>query len=349
VRLENITVVNSPLWNIRLADCDRVFIRGVHIYSDLEKGVNADGIDVVSSSNVVISDCVIVTGDDAIVLKTIGRDGKAKPVENVTVTNCVLTSSSTALMIGTETEADIRHIVFSNSVIRNSNKGFGINVQDGATVSDIIFSNITMDLSRRHWNWWGSAETFKFVLKKRTPSSKLGVIRDIVIDDVISHARGTSTITGHPDRPIENITISNLQMFMDAENTADKRASDAIRMQAVDGGKLRNVSVNWAEDKVEPKWASAAVFRNVHGLELDNFTGRQGIKSSAAPALLFENVTAAVVRDSRATAGCGTFLAVRGSASKNIRLRNNDLEEASKPIEFENETLRKVVEMDAAK
>ncbi len=117
----------------------------------------------------------------------------------------------------------------------------------------------------------------------------------------------------------------------------------------MDGGKLRNVSVNWAEDKVEPKWASAAVFRNVHGLELDNFTGRQGIKSSAAPALLFENVTAAVVRDSRAAAGCGTFLAVRGSASKNIRLRNNDLEEASRPIEFENETLRKVVEVGAAR
>src|SRR4029434_6990313 len=105
---------------------------------------------------------------------------------NITVTNCILTSSSTPMVIGTETEADIRHVVFSNSVIRDSNRAFGINVQDGATVSDIRFSNITMDSRRRHWNWWGSAETFKFILKKRTPTSKLGVIRDVVINNVIT-------------------------------------------------------------------------------------------------------------------------------------------------------------------
>ena len=133
VHLRDISIVHSPLWNVRLNDCDRVTVHGVYIYSDLEKGVNADGIDIVSSRNVTISDSIIETADDAIVLKAIARDGQpARPVENVTVTNCVLTSSSTALMIGTETQADIRHVLFNNCVIRNSNKGFGINVQDGA-------------------------------------------------------------------------------------------------------------------------------------------------------------------------------------------------------------------------
>ena len=154
VQLRDVSIINAPLWTVRLNDCDRVSIRGVYIYSDLEKGVNADGIDICSSKNVVISDCIITTADDAIVLKAIARNGKkANPVENVTVTNCVLTSSSTPLMIGTETEADIRHVIFSNCVIRNSNKGFGINVQDGATVSDIIFSNLSIETNRRHWNW----------------------------------------------------------------------------------------------------------------------------------------------------------------------------------------------------
>jgi hypothetical protein len=139
------------------------------------------------------------------------------------------------MMIGTETYADVRHVIFSNSVIRNSNKAFGINVQDGGTVSDVIFSNITVDTSRRVWNWWGSAETFKFVLKKRTPQSKLGAIRDIVVDNVISHARGTSTITGHAEAPLENITISNVQIFMQEENTPDKRATDAIIADGVNG------------------------------------------------------------------------------------------------------------------
>jgi len=343
VRLEGITVVNSPLWNVRLNNCDRVFIRGVYIYSDLEKGVNADGIDVVSSRNVLISDSVIVTADDAIVLKTIARNGRVEPVENVVVTNCVLSSSSTPLMIGTETEADIRHVVFSNSVIRNSNKGFGINVQDGAVVSDVIFSNLTVELNRRHWNWWGSAEVFKFILKKRRPDSRLGAIRDIVVDNVIAHARGTSTIIGHPDRPLENIRISNLQIFMRPEDAVDKRATDAIRVERVRGLEMRHVRVQWETEGAEPKWASAAVFRNVRDLVVDGFRGRQGLLVSPFPALLLEDVSDALIRESKAEPGCGTFLRVAGSGSANIRMRNNDLEQARLAVAFESENLRKAI------
>ncbi|HOK46432.1 MAG TPA: hypothetical protein PLK67_10895, partial [Bryobacteraceae bacterium] len=155
----------------------------------------------------------------------------------------------------------------------------------------------------------------------------------------------TSTITGHPERRIEGVTISNVQMFMLEENYKDKRARDAIRVEGVDGLRLRNVSVKWAEDKTEPKWAGAAVFRDVTGLELDNFTGRQGLKGGTAPALTFENVKDAVVRNSRADEGCGVFLLVRGNAS-GIRLRNNDLDNARKPVEFESPALQKTVLME---
>lgn len=344
VRLENITIVNSPLWNVRLNDCDRVFVRGVRIYSDLEKGVNADGIDIVSSSNVLISDSIIVTGDDAIAMKTISRDGaKAKPVENVTVTNCILTSSSSAVTIGTETAADVRHVVVTNSVIRNSNRGLSINVMDGATVSDVLFSNITMDTGRRHWNWWGSAETFRLTLRKRKPDSKLGVIRDVTIDNVTSHARGTSTIVGHAERSIQNITVTDLRLFMEPENAVDKRATDAIRVENVSGVKMRDVTVKWSTDNVEPKWASAAVFKNVSDLELANFTGRQGIASSSAPVIVLDDVAGAAIHGARADADSGTFLEVRGSTTKNIKLRDNDLEAARKPVAFESDALRKTV------
>src|SRR5690606_13203892 len=262
--LSGVTIINSPLWTVRINDCDRVFIRGVYIYSDLEKGVNADGIDICSSKNVTISDSVIVTADDAIVLKAISRRNRpANPVENVTVSNCVLSSSSTALVIGTETEADIRHVLFTNCAIRDSNKGFGINVQDGATVSNVVFSNLTVETNRRHWNWWGSAELFKFVLKKRRDDSRLGKIRDIVVDNVVGYVRGTSTMTGHADQPLENIRLSNIQIFMNPENAKDKRASDALSIQGVKGLMIRDMAVRWSEDKTEEGWKSALVLRNV--------------------------------------------------------------------------------------
>ncbi len=292
VLLQDIAILHSPLWSVRLNDCDRVHVRGVRIYSDLEKGVNADGIDIVSSRNVTISDSIIETADDAIVLKTIARDGQpARPTENVTVTNCILTSSSTALMIGTETEADIRHVLFNNCVIRNSNKGFGINVQDGATVSDVIVSHLTIETSRRHWNWWGSAEMCKLVLKKRRPDSRLGAIRDVVIDSVTAQPRGTSTITGHAERPIENLRISNVALAMLPENAADKRATHALVLEHVRDARIRDLTVRWAEEAPEPKWQSALVLRDVAGFSIDGFTGRPGHRGSSHPAILLDGTS----------------------------------------------------------
>jgi hypothetical protein len=295
VRLEGVTIRNAPLWNVRLQDCNRVWIRAIHLYSDLERGVNSDGIDIVSSSNVLIADSIIATADDAICLKTVDLGhrgtGTIRPVENVVVNNCILTSCSTPMMIGTETHADIRHVLFSNIVVRDSNKVFGINVQDGGTVSDVRFVNVTFDTHRRHWNWWGSAEVMKFVLKKRTPESRLGRIRDITIDGAQGTARGTSLVAGHAERRLENITVANLRVKMLAENQPDKRAADALVFEAIDGLTLRGVEVDWDREKPEPKWGSALVLRDISNLVLQDFRGQPAQPDGSPPAVRRERVT----------------------------------------------------------
>lgn len=342
--LQDVMIFNSPLWNVRLNDCNRVFIRGIYIYSDLEKGVNADGIDICSSKNVTISDSVITSADDSIVLKTIVRNGKtANTCENITVSNCILSSSSTPLMIGTETEADISNVLFNNCVIRNSNKGFGINVQDGATVSNVIFSNLTIETNRRHWNWWGSAEMCKFILFKRKSSSKLGAIRNIIVENIIANVRGTSTITGHADQPLEDITFSNVQIFMNPEDSKDKRASHSLFAQEVKGLKLNNLSINWSDD-VEKNWQSALVLKDISDLTIDSFSGRQGLKNSNEPAILLDNLTEGVIKNSKATEGTNTFIHIQGSASNDISLRYNNTKKAREGTTFEKEDLKKVVQ-----
>lgn len=295
VRLEGVTIRNAPLWNVRLQGSNRVWIRGIFIESDLERGVNSDGIDIVSSSNVVIADSIISTADDAICLKTANLaqrgGGIVRPTENIVVNNCILTSSSTAMMIGTETHADIRHVLFSNIVVRDSNKVFGINVQDGATVSDVRFVNVTFETNRRHWNWWGSAEVMKFVLKKRTPESRLGQIRNITIDGAHGTARGSSLVAGHADRKLENITIANLRVKMLPENKPDKRATDALVFDNIDDLTLRGIEVEWDRDHPEPKWRSALVLRNISNLALQDFRGDAAHPSRPFPAIVRENVT----------------------------------------------------------
>jgi hypothetical protein len=286
VRIEGVTIRNAPLWNVRLQDCDRVWIRGIHVYSDLERAVNSDGIDIVSSSNVTISDSTIVTADDSICLKTEALDqapGRTvRPVANVLVTNCILGSSSTPMMIGTETHADIRHVVFSSIVVRDSNKVFGINVQDGGTVSDVRFQNVTFETSRRHWNWWGGAEVMKFVLKRRSPESRLGRIEHITVDGAQGTARGTSLVAGHPERMLEDITVSNLRVRMLPENKPDKRATHGLVFERVKRLALRHVAVEWDRDNPEPRWENALVLRDIQGLDLQSFQGEAGRKGKVA-------------------------------------------------------------------
>lgn len=349
IQLRDISIINSPLWTVRLNDCDRVTIHGVYIYSDLEKGVNADGIDICSTSNVTISDSIIITADDSIVLKTPrgrGQEGPINVVENIVVTNCILSSSSTALMIGTETFADIRNVLFNNCTIRNSNKGFGINVQDGATISNVIFSNLTIETNRRHWNWWGSAEMCKFILSKRTATSKLGKIKDIFVSNIIANTRGTSTIAGHTDQVLENIRLTNVQLFMNSEDAKDKRATDAIKIVGVNGLKIRDLSVNWAEDQTEEKWKSALTLKNVSDFEINSFSGRQGLKHAQVPVIGLDNVKEGIIRDSFATEGAHVFVHVQGEDSKDITLRSNNTKKASKDITYENEGMRKAIDLN---
>jgi hypothetical protein len=145
-------------------------------------------------------------------------------------------------------------------------------------------------LNRRHWNWWGNAEVFKFILKKRTPESPLGRIENITIDGVQGTARGTSVIAGHTGRPLKNITIERLRVKMLAENTPDKRATHAFVIERVQGLTLRDVSVEWDDQAPEPGWGSALVVRDVSELLLTGFRGRPGSRDAAVPAIRRERV-----------------------------------------------------------
>ncbi len=345
VLFRDISVINSPLWNIRLNDCERVSFTGIYIFSDLEKGVNADGIDICSSKNVTVSDSVIITGDDSIVLKTPLQRGKttAGTTENILVTNCILTSSSTPLMIGTETFADIRHVIFSNCTLRDSNKGFGINVQDGATVSDVIISNLTLETRRRHWNWWGSCELVKFVLKKREESSKTGMIRDIFINNIIAEPRGTGVIEGMAGHPLENIRMDNIQIFMQPEDAKDKRTTDALQIKHVRGLRIRDLSVNWSEKDAEAKWQSALVLQHVSDFEILGFSGRQGLRQSVYPAVVLNEMSDGVIGESKAIDGSGVFIHISGENSGELLLRNNRTGKALTAVDYENERLKKSV------
>ena len=332
ISITDVTLFESCNWTLHLQWCENVKIRGINIYSDLEKGVNADGIDVDGCRNVIVSDCYIETGDDAIVLKSTLSKGKSQPCENVTVTNCILTSTSTALKIGTETHSDFRHILFDNCVIRNSNRGLSIVVRDGAQVSDVKFSNISMELNRKHFNWWGNADGIWLVVLKRTETSRVGNISNITFDNISGDVQGTSRIEGFQGMPLKNIRLNNVHFRMHAETKADKRATDGFRAHDVDGLSLTNCSVEWNDKVTELKWVSAFAFEKISNLHLRGLAGKQA-PGSGAPAIKLTNISNAIVESCFALAGTGTFLKIIGSETKNIFLGENYSHLAAEAVE----------------
>ena len=208
---------------------------------------------------------------------------------------------------------------------------------------DVRFHNVTFELNRRHWNWWGSAELCKLVLKKRSPASTLGAIRDITLTNVIARVRGTSTIVGHPERPIENVRLSDISLTMLPENAPDKRADDALYIESARGVRVRDLSVRWGEEEAEPKWRSALVLRKVSDFDVDGFKGRQGLPSSNAPPILVEDVDRGVIRNSEATEGSRRLVHVGGVAARDVTVRDSRVPSGAVVATFERSDLRRRV------
>ena len=84
----------------------------------------------------------------------------------------------------------------------------------------------------------------------------------------------------------------------------------------------------------EKNWQSALVLKNVSDFEIRSFSGRQGLISSSSPAILLENISEGLIAESRAEAGCKTFIQVSKAESKNVVLRNNNTTKATKPVSY---------------
>jgi hypothetical protein len=207
----------------------------------------------------------------------------------------------------------------------------------------VIVSNLTVETARRHWNWWGSAELCKLVLKKRTPESKLGAIRDITLTNVIARVRGTSTIVGHPERAIENVRLSNINLTMLPENAPDKRAEDALFIESARGVQVHDLSVRWAEDETEPKWRSALVLRKVSDFDVDAFKGRQGLTASNAAPILLEEVDRGVIRNSEATEGSRRLVHVGGVGARDVTVSGSRVPAGADVTTFERSDLERGV------
>ncbi len=192
ITLREVTLTHSAFWTVHLVGCRDVLIDGIRILNDLRMA-NCDGIDPDHCQNVRIANCHIECADDCVVFKNTAAAARYGPCENITVTNCTLTSTSAALKFGTESEGLFRNILVENCVVSRSNRGISLQLRDGGSVEDVSFRNIAIETRLFHPDmYWGAAEPIAVTALPRHAGGKTGVIRDIRFEGI--HCRGEGGI-----------------------------------------------------------------------------------------------------------------------------------------------------------
>ncbi|MBR2290732.1 MAG: right-handed parallel beta-helix repeat-containing protein [Prevotella sp.] len=155
--IRDVTIREGAYWTVHLIGCNEAVIDGIQLLNNL-KIRNGDGIDLDHSKHVRISNCHITSGDDCICLKNRREFEQYGSCHDITVTNCVMSSRSCAIKIGSENMDSIYNVLFDNCIITRSNRGLGIQNRDEGTVTDVVFSNIQLDCQTWSDVWWGKAE-----------------------------------------------------------------------------------------------------------------------------------------------------------------------------------------------
>lgn len=157
VNISDITIRNSAYWTVHLVGCTDVSVAHISLLNNL-KIRNGDGIDIDHSRKVRVTGCFIESGDDCICLKNRREYGEYGSCHDITVSDCIMTSRSCAVKIGSENMDSIYNVTFDNCIIRDSNRGIGIQNRDEGTVSDVTFSNFHVDCRLYSDVWWGKSE-----------------------------------------------------------------------------------------------------------------------------------------------------------------------------------------------
>ncbi len=229
VTIKDITVLMGGHFAFLLTGVDNMTLDNIKVDS------NRDGFDIDCCRNVRMSNCTVnCLQDDAIVLKSSFGLGEMRPCENITITNCQVsgwdmgtyldgtygTTQQLApdrdgptgrIKFGTESNAGFRNITISNCVFKRS-RGLALETVDGAAIEDISISNITME------DICNSVIFLRLGNRARGPKDVIpySTMKRVNISNIVAYnvdSRYSMLISGLPDHPIEDVTLSNIRVM----------------------------------------------------------------------------------------------------------------------------------------
>lgn len=265
VTLKGLTFMNAGFWTVQLLYSKYLTVDGITIRNNEDgHGPSTDGVDIDSSSWVLVENSDIDCNDDDFCLKA-GRDWDGlrvnRPTEYVVIRKCIARKGGGLLTLGSETSGGIRHVLATDVTALGTGNGFQIKsaTTRGGMVEDIQFENVTMDsvgnafLYTMNWNPSYSYSTlpkgynydsipphWKIMLKKVEPAEKgIPHFKDVFVSNVkVKYAKKAFNASGYEKSILQNFTFNNVNIS----------ASEAGEINYAENWKLNNVVVN-AKDK----------------------------------------------------------------------------------------------------
>jgi polygalacturonase len=219
IRIEDVAVYDPPCYTIWILGCDDVQIRNVIVRAD-EKGPNTDALDIDCSSNVYITGCDIVSGDDCIAIKSDINDlGYMKDCESIHAEHCHLKSTSCGIRLGYEGDGGIHDCHFNDIVMDKTmigisimvaispNDGRGTLIKNGPKITNCSFERLNIH----------ALQGFNFQYVKNPvdcPDPILGYVDNITFRDLKVKAYRGSYLGGSTDAKIRSLFFENVHMTL---------------------------------------------------------------------------------------------------------------------------------------
>ena len=250
VRIEGITLQNSPSFHLVPTDSEDIIIDGVTIRAPADSP-NTDAIDPSACKNVLIKKCILDVGDDNVALKS-GHSvpGRDAACEDITVVDCTFLHGH-GMSIGSETVGGVRNLTVRNCIFKDTVSGLRIKSYRGrgGLVENITYSDIKMTDVKIPIN----ITSYYPKIPKEDTAQPMTAETPIYRDIRISNLRATSPqsagfIVGLPECVVSNLTLENVQISAPAgltvRNAKEIRAKN-VKIEAAKGEPflLENASV----------------------------------------------------------------------------------------------------------
>lgn len=128
VTIRDLTFQKSGFWTIQLLYSSHCTVQGVIVRNNIGgHGPSTDGIDIDSSSDILIEGCDIDCNDDTFCLKA-GRDADGqrvnRPTERIVIRDCISRDGAALFTCGSETAGWIRYVLAENLQAIGTSNGF---------------------------------------------------------------------------------------------------------------------------------------------------------------------------------------------------------------------------------